>query len=174
MAGGCKSIIEKNDMKETMKNIKLLCIGLLAAFTLIACDDKDEGTQALREFGYDGSVVGCWHLTAWHAPADIYMEFRADGSFELVQRYLSPEYERLTGRYTFGERMLLGVYSDGTAWSSGYRAMFNADQTQMSLAGDSGISIFTKIEHMPDEVLDAAVRPSQTTTRAGERGARFF
>ena len=44
-----------------MKSIKLLLIGLAAAFALTGCGDSKDTPEPEG----DGSVVGSWHLVSW-------------------------------------------------------------------------------------------------------------
>ena len=68
-----------------MKNIKLLLIGLAAAFALTGCGDSSKDTP---EPEGDGNVVGSWHLVSWSSlqSADVYLSFSESGSFDIYQR----------------------------------------------------------------------------------------
>ena len=71
-----------------MKSIKLLLIGLAAAFALTGCGDSSKDTP---EPEGDGNVVGSWHLVSWSSlqSADVYLSFSESGSFDIYQRLLS-------------------------------------------------------------------------------------
>lgn len=58
-----------------MKSIKLLLIGLAAAFALTGCGDSSKDTP---EPEGDGNVVGSWHLVSWSSlqSADVYLSFQ--------------------------------------------------------------------------------------------------
>ena len=62
-----------------MKSIKLLLIGLAAAFALTGCGDSSKDTP---EPEGDGNVVGSWHLVSWSSlqSADVYLSFSESGS----------------------------------------------------------------------------------------------
>ena len=79
-----------------MKNIKLLLIGLAAAFALTGCGDSSKDTP---EPEGDGNVVGSWHLVSWSSlqSADVYLSFSESGSFDIYQRLYKPEYVHLDG-----------------------------------------------------------------------------
>ena len=71
-----------------MKSIKLLLIGLAAAFALTGCGDSSKDTP---EPEGDGNVVGSWHLVSWSSlqSADVYLSFSESGSFDIYQRNTS-------------------------------------------------------------------------------------
>ena len=80
-----------------MKSIKLLLIGLAAAFALTGCGDSKDTPEPEG----DGSVVGSWHLVSWSTlqSADVYLSFSEAGSFHaqrpvqrqhLVGKFLVP------------------------------------------------------------------------------------
>lgn len=103
-----------------MKSIKLLLIGLAAAFALTGCGDSKDTPEPEG----DGSVVGSWHLVSWSTlqSADVYLSFSEAGSFQLYQRLYKPEYVHLDGTYSYDKPTLSGRYSDNTSWgSSSYR-----------------------------------------------------
>ena len=81
-----------------MKSIKLLLIGLAAAFALTGCGDSSKDTP---EPEGDGNVVGSWHLVSWSSlqSADVYLSFSESGSFDIYQRLYKPEY--VPGRHVF-------------------------------------------------------------------------
>lgn len=132
-----------------MKNIKLLLIGLAAAFALTGCGDSSKDTP---EPEGDGNVVGSWHLVSWSSlqSADVYLSFSESGSFDIYQRLYKPEYVHLDGTYSYDKPTLSGRYSDNTPWgSASYRVSFNADGTRMTLTSTSStsdVSVFVKAE----------------------------
>lgn len=83
-----------------MKSIKLLLIGLAAAFALTGCGDSSKDTP---EPEGDGNVVGSWHLVSWSSlqSADVYLSFSESGSFDIYQRLYKPEYVHLDGTYSY-------------------------------------------------------------------------
>lgn len=142
-----------------MKNIKLLLIGLAAAFALTGCGDSSKDTP---EPEGDGNVVGSWHLVSWSSlqSADVYLSFSESGSFDIYQRLYKPEYVHLDGTYSYDKPTLSGRYSDNTPWgSASYRFSFNADGTRMTLTSTSStsdVSVFVKAE-IPSEIISGAL-----------------
>lgn len=152
-----------------MKSIKLLLIGLVAAFALTGCGDSSKDTPG-PETG-DGSVIGEWHMVSWSSltAADIYISFSEAGSFQLYQRLYTPEYVHLDGTYTFDKPTLSGKYSDNTPWGSpSYRVSFNADGTRMTLTSTKSddVTVFAKAA-IPAEIISDAVEASPQS-RASE------
>ena len=141
-----------------MKSIKLLLIGLAAAFALTGCGDSKDTPEPEG----DGSVVGSWHLVSWSSlqSADVYLSFSEAGSFQLYQRLYKPEYVHLDGTYSYDKPTLSGRYSDNTSWgSSSYRVSFNADGTRMTLTSTSStsdVSVFVKAE-IPSDIISGAL-----------------
>ena len=92
-----------------MKSIKLLLIGLAAAFALTGCGDSSKDTP---EPEGDGNVVGSWHLVSWSSlqSADVYLSFSESGSFDIYQRLYKPEYVR---QHPVGKRLVPGFVQRG-------------------------------------------------------------
>ena len=153
-----------------MKSIKLLLIGLAAAFALTGCGDSSKDTP---EPEGDGNVVGSWHLVSWSSlqSADVYLSFSESGSFDIYQRLYKPEYVHLDGTYSYDKPTLSGRYSDNTPWgSASYRVSFNADGTRMTLTSTSStsdVSVFVKAE-IPSEIISGAL---ESTPKQGRRYA---
>ena len=107
-----------------MKNIKLLLIGLAAAFALTGCGDSSKDTP---EPEGDGNVVGSWHLVSWSSlqSADVYLSFSESGSFDIYQRLYKPEYVHLDGTYSYDKPTLSGRSATtprGEAPHTGFRS----------------------------------------------------
>ena len=135
-----------------MKNIKLLLIGLAAAFALTGCGDSSKDTP---EPEGDGNVVSSWHLVSWSSlqSADVYLSFSESGSFDIYQRLYKPEYVHLDGTYSYDKPTLSG------RGSASYRVSFNADGTRMTLTSTSStsdVSVFVKAE-IPSEIISGAL-----------------
>lgn len=154
-----------------MKNIKLLLIGLTAAFALSGCGDSSKDTPEPEPENGNGSVIGQWHMVSWSTltAADIYLLFDEAGSFQLYQRLYKPEYVHLDGSYTYEKPTLSGKYSGNTPWGSpSYRVSFNADGTRMTLTSTTSddVSVFVKAT-IPSEIISGAVEASPQS-RASE------
>lgn len=107
-----------------MKSIKLLLIGLAAAFALTGCGDSSKDTP---EPEGDGNVVGSWHLVSWSSlqSADVYLSFSESGSFDIYQRLYKPEYVPWTARIpTTNPRSAAGTATTprGEAPRTGFRS----------------------------------------------------
>ena len=161
-----------------MKNIRLILIGLAAAFALTGCGDSSKDTPGPGPENGSGSVIGQWHMVSWSTltAADIYLSLDEAGSFHLYQRLYKPEYVHYDGTYSYGDATLSGKYSDNTPWGSpSYRVSFNADGTRMTLAStaDTGdTAVFVKAE-IPSEIVSGALE-STPQSRSCEEMPRFL
>lgn len=163
-----------------MKSIKLLLIGLAAAFALAGCSESNGGTDPDPDPTPEGkgSVVGEWHMISWSTltAADIYISFNKSGSFELYQRLYTPEYVHLNGTYSYNEPALSGMYSDNVPWGNSYNVSFNSDGTQMTLTSTTSandVSVFVK-EKIPSEIISAQAAASSVQSRQSEDTPRFL
>lgn len=156
-----------------MKNIKLLLIGLIAAFALTSCDDKGNDEPAKKD------IVGEWHMTAWSGAvpnADIYVNFKADGTFDLYQKLYTLDYEHLNGTYTYDKKtgLLTGEYQDNTPWIYSYTA--TATSTKLTLTSKESpddISVYTK-ESIPSSVTTLSVFEANVLQSRGSEGRQLF
>ena len=101
---------------------------------------------------------------------DVYVEFKADGTFVLYQKdYSTPiYYNTYTGTYLLTEAVLTGRYSDGKNWGSptGYNASYSKETgllTLVSIDRPEDISVYEK-KAVPSETKGGAV----TMTTRGE------
>ena len=132
---------------------------LFAAALLVfcaGCSNDDDG-PAISDKG----VVGEWHLTSWNhetpADFDVYVQFGADGKFDLFQKVETSAYVRYSGRFAASDSRLSGRYSDGVAWSTDYTFELsdNGDTLTMTSATEGAeVSVYTRTP-IPEEVLDA-------------------
>lgn len=79
---------------------------------------------------YVPKVVGRWHLKSYcskAAPVDLYIEFKADYRFTILQRSGSAAYIEFTGIYTEDKdnAIISGTYSDGESWGDSYKYSLN-------------------------------------------------
>ena len=132
---------------------------LFAAALLVfcaGCSNDDDG-PAISDKG----VVGEWHLTSWNhetpADFDVYVQFGADGKFDIFQKVETSAYVRYSGRFAASDSRLSGRYSDGVAWSTDYTFELsdNGDTLTMTSATEGAeVSVYTRTP-IPEEGLDA-------------------
>lgn len=160
-----------------MKSIKLLLIGLAAAFAFTACGSSSNDEPTPQPTG-SGDIIGEWHMISWSSfnAADVWLSLVRDGSFALYQRVYSPMYVHFTGSYSFTDGTLSGTYSDNVSWGNSYRVSFNADGSQMTLTSTvngGDISVFVK-EAIPQDIRNGHLSASGLQSRAGEEFIRFL
>lgn len=159
-----------------MKNIKLLLIGLVAAFAFTACGSSSNDDPTPPPSG-SGEVKGEWHLIAWSSltAADVWLSIEEGGTFNLYQRVYTPHYVHLAGTYALTDGTLSGRYSDNVSWGSSYAVSFNADGSQMTLtstANGGDVSVYVKAA-IPAEIKDGSLSTSALQSR-GEEIPRFL
>lgn len=114
---------------------KIIYILTLAASVLLASCEKAPKVEE--------GIVAEWQLTEMtgyesSAIPSVYMEFRADKSFEIFQKVGQVQrYRRYTGSYIVDGTTLSGEYSDGKDWGSSYKVSFEAD---------GGVLVLTALE----------------------------
>lgn len=136
MAVGCK-------IYKMMKRIFNI---LTAALLFIGFATSCEKAPKIEE-----GIVGEWQLTEMDAndaaglSTSVYIEFRADKSFDMYQKVGDVmRYRKYVGTYSVSGAIISGVYSDGKKWGSSYRAALEADAqvlvlTAVTLDGDGAV-----------------------------------
>lgn len=141
-----------------MKSIKFIisAIAVMACFILSSCSGNDSPEV-------NKAVVGEWHLTSWSGEQpdgfDVYLELKADGSFNIWQHLDSYTYEHLSGTFSAGSDFISGCYDDGECWNSGYNFTVSTDGSTLTLTSDAGsklVSVYTRAE-IPSEVRNSPV-----------------
>ncbi|WP_295939057.1 hypothetical protein [uncultured Alistipes sp.] len=160
-----------------MKNIKLLLIGLAAAFALIGCSKSSGKDPGPGPSG--GSVVGEWHMISWSAqttPGDVYISFKQGGTFDIYQRLYTSAYVHLEGTYTYDVPTLSGQYSDGAPWGGTYMALLSSNGTRLTLTrtgGTDDISVFEKTQ-IPSEIISGELEGRAVQSDITEDMPRFL
>ena len=152
-----------------MKKI-ISVVALLCAFFATSCNGGLEDTLPK-------DILAEWHLVenplitgSTDDIIDVYLEFKADGTFVLYQKDFNTPiyYTTYTGTYLLTETVLTGKYSDGKNWGSptGYTASYSQETqllTLVSLDRPEDISVYEK-KAVPSDIKGAAV----TMTTRGE------
>lgn len=88
-------------------------------------------------------LVGEWHLVSWNGAApgvfDAYVSFASDKTFEIYQQIEQVGYQKYTGSYLIGNKMLSGKYSDNTPWGSSYEVSFDESGNTLTLVSDPSV-----------------------------------
>lgn len=95
---------------------------------------------------YVPQVVGRWHIKSYcgaEAPVDLYIEFKADFKFTIMQRTESFDYLKFDGVYTEDKESstISGVYSDGESWSDSYRYIINENRELVLTSVSNGAEV---------------------------------
>lgn len=95
---------------------------LAVAFIALAGCEKDPGSK-------DHSCVVCgqWRGEALSAEVGIYIDFLCDGTFELYQKMNNDVFELRRGKWNLEADMLSGIYNDGQAWATSYKASVSGE-----------------------------------------------
>ena len=115
--------------------------------------------------GNKGSnVAGEWQLVQWNDATpefNVYIDFNADGTFEMYQQVWSFDYEYFAGNYTIADDIVTGTYTDGSNWLCGYKFLCEGDSLTLYSQEDTFVvSIYTRCE------IPAEIKEEATATRA--------
>ena len=132
------------------------------------------GTMAVGEGGGElaKQLVGEWHLVSWNGAApgvfDAYVSFASDKTFEIYQQIEQVGYQKYTGSYLIGNKMLSGKYSDNTPWGSSYEVSFDESGNTLTLVSDPSVgevSVYTRAS------IPVSVKGGATVMKASSRAA---
>lgn len=153
-----------------MKNIFKLMLVLSAIATLASCGgNKQEGPEV------GTAVVGEWHLLEItglkpNALPSVYLEFKADKSFEIYQKLGEGRYRKYLGTYNVSGNVLSGKYSDGEDWGSDYAASFAGENLSLkALNGSEEVCTYEK-----KSLSDADKSNALLVTKSDESSPRFL
>lgn len=131
---------------------------MLMLLALTGCGEK-EGGKGVK-------VAGEWQLVQWNDVTPefkVYIDFNADGTFEMYQQVWSFDYELYTGKYVVTGDVMTGTYADGSNWACGYKVnVVDGQLTMYSQEDQSVTSLYEKCT-IPEEIKAEA-----STTRAME------
>ena len=156
---------------------KIIRIMIIAALfcAAVSCKKAPETSTA---------IVAEWHLvemTGASALPEVYIDFKADYSFEIYQKVGDVlRYRRYDGTYAVEGELVKGEYSDGEDWGCTYKASFEADgailvltalETDKSgnVVSEGEVCKYTKAS-LDQKEKDAA----DVVTRSGEETSRRF
>ena len=141
-----------------MKSFKIFSLAMLMLLALVGCGEKKGGNGV--------KVAGEWQLVQWNDATPefkVYIDFNADGTFEMYQQVWSFDYELYTGKYVITGDVMTGTYADGSNWACGYKVnVVDGQLTMYSQEDQSVTSLYEKCT-IPEEIKAEA-----STTRAME------
>ena len=141
-----------------MKSFKIISLAMMLLVALTGCGEKESGKGV--------KVAGEWQLVQWNDAIPefkVYIDFNADGTFEMYQQVWSFDYELYTGKYVVTGDVMTGTYADGSNWACGYKVnVVDGQLTMYSQEDQSVTSLYEKCT-IPEEIKAEA-----STTRAME------
>ena len=142
-----------------MKSFKILSLAFVMLLALVGCESKVNG-------GKKQTVVGEWTLVQWNEATPefhVYIDFNADGTFEMYQQVWSFDYEYYNGKYSLNGDVMTGTYADGTPWACAYRVNVVDGQLIMYSQEDKSVtSVYEKC------TIPVEIKSEATATRAME------
>jgi hypothetical protein len=108
-----------------MKSLKICSLVALMLLALVGCNKNKEGQGTGNNNNNNpSSIVNQWCLTSWDEQApefNVYLQFKADGSFDIYQQVWNLTYDHFNGTYTTNGDIVSGTYANGDSWACGYR-----------------------------------------------------
>lgn len=162
-----------------MRNIKIWSLLAILTFALAGCKNKgtddpqppQPGPGELTEFAQ--AIVKQWRISSFCDEVikdfDIYVEFKADGTFEMYQRLYTLNYEYFSGTYNIEGDILTGSYDDGQNWKCGYKGEVSSNGMTLTLYSQEDVSTKSVFAStlIPEDVKTEA-------TRSADAPERFF
>ncbi len=120
---------------------------MVMLLALVGCE-SNKGNKGLN-------VAGEWQLVQWNEATpefNVYIDFNADGTFEMYQQVWSFDYELYTGKYTINGDVMTGTYADGSNWACGYKVSVVDGQLTMYSQEDQSIASLYEKCTIPEEI----------------------
>ena len=150
-----------------MRKTLYTLFAVLGLCMFAGCGSSSKGASPLAK-----QLVGEWHLVSWNGAApgvfDAYVSFASDKTFEIYQQIEQVGYQKYTGSYLIGNKMLSGKYSDNTPWGSSYEVSFDESGNTLTLVSDPSVgevSVYTRAS------IPASVKGGATVMKASSRAA---
>lgn len=144
-----------------MKSFKIFSLVALMLLALVGCNKNKEGQGTGNDTPgtNNSSLVNQWCLVSWDEQApefNVYLAFKADGSFDIYQQVWNLTYDHFTGAYATNSDVVTGRYSYGDNWACGYR--FEVADGVLTLYSQEDVSITSVYEicTIPQEVIAEA------------------
>jgi hypothetical protein len=130
-----------------MKSLKILSLAMVMLLALVGCE-SNKGNKG-------SNVAGEWQLVQWNEATpefNVYIDFNADGTFEMYQQVWSFDYELYTGKYVITGDVMTGTYADGSNWACGYKVNVVDGQLTMYSQEDQSIASLYEKCTIPEEI----------------------
>ena len=143
-----------------MKSLKICSLVALMLLALVGCNKNKDGQGSGNNTNTNTSTLGNqWRLVSWDEQApefNVYLQFKADGSFDIYQQVWNLTYDHFNGTYTTNDDIVSGTYANGDSWACGYR--FEIVDGILKLYSQEDVSITSIYEActITQEVIDEA------------------
>ena len=152
-----------------MKNLKIWSLALTLLLALVGCDRGDEkvdngGKKApfkpVATSELATKIVNKWQLKEYAgqpAELDVFIDFKADASYELYERSYGYEYEYRSGAYKLEGDVLTGTYVDGEKWNNEYTIQIADKPLRLRMIEANGVyGEYEMVAEVPSTVEGAA------------------
>lgn len=131
-------------LKKILFVLAVAAVGMLSA---VSCSKESD----LRS-----DIIGEWHFSDMET--DVFIEFRADGDYELFQKIGAGRYRGYAGKWKLEKNILSGTYNEGDDWGSSYRVDIKSfDTLVLSAMNGSEEKNIYKREDIPADVRESAL-----------------
>lgn len=144
-----------------MKKVTILFCTLVGLLLSVGCTPTEKVNPYVKD------IVGEWHLSAWNGEKpidfDAYINFQAEGTFEIYQQFGTVNYVQYLGNYKISDETLTGVYSDAKPFGSSYTMKFSADKNKLTLTSEEQFgeeSVYVRAS-IPTDIKQEAVPAGQ-------------
>ena len=127
---------------------KLLYIFTITVLALAGCQKE----KTLKE-----NICCEWRGAELSADAGIYINFIANGNFELYQKLNSEYFELKKGQWSLDGNILSGIYDDQEPWSTSYKVSVVGNKlTMIAQDGTNETNVYVKTT-IPDGVKESCM-----------------
>jgi hypothetical protein len=130
---------------------KLLYI-FSALVLLASCGKNEEGKKP--ELTLEQQICGQWHSVSNAIEADLYIDFKADKTFELYQQIGEGAHRLYRGIWNLEGTLLTGKYNDGEDWAAAYQVEMRDKQLVLTSNNDTAEKSTYEKAEIPAEVKE--------------------
>lgn len=130
-----------------MKKILYLLAAILVA---ASCGEKEEGKT--EELTLEQKLQNQWHSTSLAIDADIYLDFKADNTFELYQQIGEGAHRLYRGTWNLEGDLLTGRYNDGEDWAAAYKIAIEENTLTLTSQNDAAENAVYEKAEIPEEI----------------------
>ena len=128
-------------------------IYIFSALVLLASCGKNEEDKK-PELTLEQQLVGQWHSVSNAIEADLYIDFKADKTFELYQQIGEGAHRLYRGTWNLEGTLLTGKYNDGEDWAAAYQVEMKEKQLVLTSSNDTAEKSTYEKAEIPAEVKE--------------------